>query len=183
MFTNHNIKSLLDLKFFDKELLSLTKFNYLNSNEIPLIRQAIINISFKSIYFKKIRAVFFFFFLELISSIKPNINKSKKNHMLWKVKKGNLVSCHVNLRNLNLMNFLNYFTFTLSQLDRYDNFGVNKSMNKNTISYNYSNIFSLYQVKQDYDSKLECLELAFTLNVISNEEKLFLLSLYKIKLS
>ncbi len=81
MFGNYNIKSLLDLKSYDKELLSLSKFNYLNLNEIPLIRQAIINISFKSISFKKIRAVFFFFFLELISNIKPNINKSKKNHM------------------------------------------------------------------------------------------------------
>lgn len=177
-----NIKNLLDLRQFDNDILSSTKFNYLAINELPFIKQIILNLSFKSIYFKKMRAVFFFFFLELISNIKPNINKSKKNHMVWKIKKGNLVSCHVNLRKLNLINFLYYFYFTISQLDVFSNYGTKKNIKKNILSYGFNNLFSLYQIKQDYDSKLEYIQLVFSLNIISDEEKLFLLSFYKVKL-
>lgn len=177
----YNTQNIWDFKEYDKDLLCLNKFYYLKYLEVPVIKELILNLSFKPIAFQKIRSLFFFFFLELISNNKPNLNKSMKNHIFWKVKKGNLVSCHVNLKKLNLINFLSYFLFTINQWDSYYNFDLNHKFNNN-LSFNLNNLFSFYQTKQDYDSKLENIQLSVKLNTLSHEEKLFILSLYKFKI-
>src|SRR6476660_5949384 len=82
----------------------LNKFNYKNINQIPRIEKIILNFNCKNFDIKKIATAILA--LELITTQKSVITKSKKVSINLKIRKGHPVGCKVILKKDKLESFL-----------------------------------------------------------------------------
>ena len=164
------------------QLDNLTKFNLINIHKQTNIKKIILNFSFNSINFNKKKAIPFFMALELITNQKNKINKSKKPTMVLKIRKGSMVGCSVTLQNENLYNFYEYLLLALSRSENFQGFSIKNFNNLpgNTFSFVMDDLFNFYQVEADLNNAIKMLDITFLFNTNSREEKIFLISSYKI---
>lgn len=178
----YNINYLEDFAFYDQSLLHLTKFNNLNINKKPTINQLVINLSFKPVFFNKMKSIPFIFLLELLTNQKPVLTKSEKNNIRLKVKKGKIVGCKVNLRKINLIRFFSYYWLSLLNMENYK-YIISKTLmlSKNAFSFSLQDLFSFYQTKNEYNRNINFLDMTIITNTSAFEEKAFLVTSLKMK--
>lgn len=180
-------KQLSQLRFKDYynetiQLDALTKFNFINNHNQINIKKIVLNFSFNTIQFNKKKAIPFFMALELISGQKCKITHSKKMAMALKIRKGSMVGCSVTLQNNNLFKFYEYLLLALSRSENFIGFTKKSFNNKNnnTFSFSLEDLFNFYQIETNLQSYIKSLDITLVFNTKSKEEKIFLVSAYKL---
>lgn len=169
---------------YNQKIDFITKFNGLNNHSQPLLKRIILNFGFKNIHFEKKKMVLFFLILEMISNQKCIITKSKKNLIIFKIKKGGIAGCKVTLRNILLYEFLDNLILSLPRLDNFK--GLNFNLNtekKNEYSMLLKNLFMFYLIETEIASFINFLDINFFFNTSADFEKIFLFFYYKIPLN
>jgi len=115
--------------FYNTSLNFITKFNT-TSLTLPTILNISLNFGFKEINFEKKQMILYFFLLELLTNQKCRLTTSRKNIILFKIKKGSVTGCKVSLRNANLYNFLDTLLLCFPRSDIFQGFSFVKSTNK-----------------------------------------------------
>ena len=148
----------------------LNKFNYKNINQIPRIEKIILNFNCKNFDIKKIATAILA--LELITTQKSVITKSKKVSINLKIRKGHPVGCKVILKKDKLESFLlkllnkifpelknfkgltfksrskNSLTFALKDLINFNELNSNFYLFTNLPALNITLIYSTNNVKE-----------------------------------
>ena len=169
---------------YNQKIDFMTKFNGLNNYSQPLIKRIILNFGFKHISFEKKKMVLFFLILEMISNQKCIITKSKKNLIIFKIKKGGVAGCKVTLRNIPLFEFLDNLILSLPRLDNFKGFNFNLiTEKKNEYSMLLKNLFMFYLTETEIVSFINFLDVNFFFNTKADFEKIFLFFYYKIPLN
>jgi len=168
--------------FYTTQLEILTKFNLLNNLSIIKCKTIILHFSFKDILFNEKKVIPFFLALELITGQKATVSVAKKPILVLKINKGTLTGCKVTLRKKQLFKFLDYLILALPRSENFKGFFLEKikKSNKNTFLTTLRNLFIFYQLESELDTNVQQLQIIFLFNTLIKEEKIFLLSSYKI---
>jgi len=148
----------------------LNKFNYKNINQIPKIEKIILNFDCKSFDLKKLAIAILT--LELISTQKGILTKSKKASINLKIRKGHPVGCKVVLKKKKMEVFLskllnkifpelknfkgliqkysniNNFSFSIKDLINFNELNSNFYLFKNLPTLNVTVIYKTGTVKE-----------------------------------
>jgi len=111
---------------FNYNLDFSTKFNLVHNLTPKHCTKITLNFGFKDIKFEKRQMIIFFFLLELLSNQKCVVTTSSKNLINLKIKKGSVTGCKVNLRNVNLNEFLNTLLLGLPRSEVFKGFSFKK---------------------------------------------------------
>ena len=181
------MKELVNLRFLDNEYNStqlefLTKFNVTNNLSQPKLNKIVLNFSFKDIAFNEKKVIPFFLALELITGQKSAVTVAKKPVLVLKVHKGTLTGCKVTLRKKQLFKFLDHLALALPRSEKFKGIFLDKikKSNSNTFSINLYDLFIFYQLESELDPNVQQLQIVFVFNTKLIEEKVFLLSSYKL---
>lgn len=161
---------------------AITKFNIINSKRQPNINEITLNFSFKDINFNKKKVIPFFMALELITGQKCIITRSKKTVMNLKIRQGAMVGCKVTLRKKNLYKFFDYLLLALPRSENFKGISKKKikNSNKNMFSFVLEDLFTFYQLELDLHPIVQSLNISIKFNTKNINEKIFLLSSYKL---
>ena len=156
----------------------LNKFQYKNIQQLPKLKKITLSLRCKTSDFKQLFSSLIA--LELITSQKSIINKSKVSNVSFKIRKGNPVGCKLTLRKKNMYNF---FTKILLQLLPHSKL-INKLSNKNvknSISFEFNKILFFPELENQYQffNKLLNLHVVIVTSSKSYDELKFLLNSFK----
>lgn len=173
---------LYDNYYYTTQLEFLTKFNIINNLSQTKLKKIVLNFSFKDILFNDKKVIPFFLALELITGQKASVSVAKKPVIILKINKGTLTGCKVTLHRKQLYKFLDYLLLALPKSENFKGIFLSKikNSNDNTFLMNLRNLFIFYQLEAELDSNIQMLQIMFIFNTKIIEEKLFLLSSYKI---
>jgi ribosomal protein L5 len=115
----NNLTRFEEDRIYQRNLLNITLFPYINNMAQAKIYNSILNFSLKEVNFNKKKALVFFFALELLTNQKCIATISSKNVLAWKLRKGALVGCKVTLRRLNLAGFLDNMALALPRMENF----------------------------------------------------------------
>lgn len=181
------MKALTNLRCFNNQfnntqLEYLTKFNTINNLSQPKLNKIVLNFSFKDIGFNEKKVIPFFLALELITGQKGAVTVAKKPILVLKIQKGMLTGCKVTLRKKQLFKFLDHLMLSLPRSEKFKGIFLDKikKSNTNTFSMNLYDLFIFYQLESELDPNVQQLQLSFVFNTKIIEEKVFLLSSYKL---
>ena len=127
----------------------LYKTNIKNSYDIPDLSNVSINISLKSAIENPKTIIYAFTMLKIISNQKPIICRAKKSIAVFKIRKGMIVGCKVNLRKNIAFNFLD--SFILLSLGKVKDFKAPKINKNGILSVGITNPFIFPELANDYD--------------------------------
>ncbi len=170
------------VKYFYTNILKyelINKFNYNKTKNLPKLKKIILNFGCKNTKLKNLAASFLA--LELISSKKSNLTKTKKPNLFLKLRKGNPVGCKVILRNNQMFDFL---IITLNEIFPKEKnlvkINQKKLIKKNFFSYEIHNKFNFNELEKHYYlfNDLEKLDVTIVLKI--KEEIFFLLKSFKL---
>ena len=162
----------------------ITKLSHINCITLPKIESVTLNFGIKEsvISTKKILAPLLA--LELVTGQKGVVTKSKKDLIRYKIRKGMIVGCKVNLRNKeNLFSFLEKLvSMTLPRI-RYFN-GIRKkqvSLNGN-LNLTINDLLSFHELEQEYDKfkNLPPLDISIVTTAKTRAEGLLLLTSFQL---
>jgi large subunit ribosomal protein L5 len=161
----------------------ISKFNNISSYNWTSCIDLSLNFGFKQIRFEKKQMVLFFMLLELISHQKCILTKSRKNIAIFKIKRGFIVGCKVNLRNNNFYSFLDTLILVIPRSEIFKGFLLKKNSNKLiSFSLKLKELFIFYPIEFENMSFIKFLDLTFKFNTINNFEKEFFFTHNKIPL-
>ena len=159
----------------------LNKFNYINVQQFPKIQKIIVSFNCKSYDLKQLFSSLIA--LELITSQKPFIIKSKISNISLKVRKGNPVGCKITLRKTAMYVF---FAKILLQIFPYNFFLKNldeQKYKKNTksLTFELKKVLSFPELENQYQffNKLSNLHIVIVTNSKNFNELKFLLKSFK----
>ena len=160
----------------------LNKFNYKNINKIPKIKKIVLNFNCKNFDIKKIaRAILA---LELISTTKSVVTKSKKISLNLKIRKGHPVGCKVIIKKKNLENFL--LKLLNSIFPELKNFkGLTQQTNNiNSFSFSLKDLINFDELNYNFYlfSQIPSLNITLIYNTTKPKELIFFLNSLKIPL-
>lgn len=115
----NNLTRFEEDRIYQRNLLNVTLFPYINNMSQAKIYNSILNFSLKEVGFNKKKALVFFFALELLTNQKCIATISSKNVLAWKLRKGALVGCKVTLRRLNLASFIDSMAIALPRMENF----------------------------------------------------------------
>jgi large subunit ribosomal protein L5 len=167
-----------DLKY-NQNLYAVTLFPNTTLHAQGRIYRAVLNFGFRNIDFNKKRALPFFFAMELLTKQKCIATLSSKNILVWKLRKGMLVGCKVTLRRKNLNDFFDSMALAIPRMEKF------KIISSKKIKKNKSNFFSIsileivfffqLELGLGINSDVKQMEIHFLFNILTMEEKFFLL--------
>jgi large subunit ribosomal protein L5 len=124
----------------------ITKYNFNNIFKIPKIEKIILNIGFKNSAINKKKIIPIILLLKLIINQTVLLTKSKKNKIVFKIKKGTITGCKITLRNQNLYEFLEKFIIFILP-----NFKNPIKINKNNIlTFQIKNILNFFELEKEF---------------------------------
>jgi large subunit ribosomal protein L5 len=156
----------------------INRFNYKNIKNVPKLNKIILNFGCKTFELKKLSTSLLS--LQLITTKKGTLTVSKQPNIVLKIRKGNPVGCKVVLVKTVMYKFLS--KLLIEVLPRLKNkILLKKVFYKNTLTYNFENIFIFKELEKNYlfFSILKNLQVTFVTNTLSNQELFFLLSSFK----
>ena len=169
--------------FYNQKLDFLTKFNLINNLAQKNITKITLNFGFKNIKFEKKKMILFFMVLELITNQKCVLTSSRKNLIFLRIKKGSITGCKVTLRKTNLFNFLDNLLLALPRSEKFKGFFYNKkTLKQNNFSTRIEDLFIFHSLESEIVSFVKTLDVSFSFNTISDDEKFFILTYYKLPL-
>lgn len=179
-FIKLNDLRLLEDYNYNCKLDFLTKFNLVNNLAQKHINKISLNFGFKQIKFNKKQMVPFFMILELISNQKCVVTTSRKNILNLKIKRGSITGCKVTLRKKNLYNFIDTLILSLPRSENFKNFYFNKKIKSYSFSVKILDLFIFHSIESELVDFIKSLDINFIFNTINNQEKIFLLTYFKI---
>ena len=121
--------------------------------------------------------------LELITNQKCVLTSSRKNLIFLRIKKGSITGCKVTLRKTNLFNFLDNLLLALPRSENFKGFFYNKkTLKQNNFSTRIEDLFIFHSLESEIVSFVKTLDVSFSFNTISDDEKFFILTYYKLPL-
>jgi large subunit ribosomal protein L5 len=162
----------------------LSKFNVLNTITKKKCIKIVLNFGFKSIKFDKKQMILHFLILELLTNQKCVLTMSKKNLIVFKIKKGSITGCKVTLRNETLYNFLNTLLLALPRSEIFKGFSFKTTSKKyHNFSTKIKNLFIFYTLESEIVNFIKTIDIAFNFNTISDVEKRFFFTYNKVPLN
>jgi large subunit ribosomal protein L5 len=156
----------------------LNKFNYNKTKNLPKIKKIILNFGCKNTKLKNLASSFLA--LELISSKKGYLTKTKKSNIFLKLRKGNPVGCKVILTNKQMFNFLERnLTELFFKEKNFLKLNIKNQMKKNFFSFDLHNKFNFTELEKHYYlfNELDKLDITIVLNL--KKELVFILKSFK----
>ena len=160
----------------------LNKFNYKNINQISRIEKIILNFNCKNFDIKKIATAILA--LELITTQKSIITKSKKVSINLKIRKGHPVGCKVILKKDKLESFLlKLLNKIFPELKNFKGFTF-KSRNKNSLTFALKDLINFNELNSNFYlfTSLPTLNIILVYNTKTIKESSFFLHSLKIPL-
>ena len=93
------------LSKISQNLYNIGLFSHQNTFEQSFINEVQIHINFRQIAFEKKHMLSLLFLLFILSNQKPNFKYSKKNVILYRIQKGDVVGIFISLRKDSIKNF------------------------------------------------------------------------------
>nr|UDP55445.1 ribosomal protein L5 [Schizostauron trachyderma] len=169
------------LKIFYSKTLKyefFTKFTYKQSKDLPELKKIILNVGCRNSELKNLSSSLLA--LELITSQKGVVTKTKYPNVLLKIRKGNPTGCKVTLRKMRMFNFLTKILIEI--ISKQKNFnGFNISKNKSTFSYKIQNILNFKELENQYYlfNSMSSLDVTIVTNAKNKKELLLILKSLK----
>jgi large subunit ribosomal protein L5 len=164
---------------YNQKLYTVTLFPYSTFLAKGSVSRVILNFSFRDIDFNKKRTLPFFFAMELLTGQKAVATLSSKNILLWKLRKGMLVGCKVTLRRKNLNEFFDSLALAIPRMEKFKAISTKtlKRSETSLVSLRLAEIVFFFQLELGLgvNSDVKWLDIHFLFNVLTIEEKVFLL--------
>ena len=142
-----------------------------------------LNFGFKDFKFEKKQMILYFFLLELLSNQKCVLTKSSKNLIAFKLKKGSVTGCKVTLRKDNLNAFLETLSLSLPRSEIFKGLSFKTLSDKqNSFSTKLKHLYIFYNLEFEVGNRINTLDLTFNFNTVSDVEKCFFFTHFKIPL-
>lgn len=149
----------------------LTKFNYLNIQQIPKIINVNLNLSSIDIVQNKKKIVIFLLVLKLITNQTGKLALSKKNKLFLKVKKNNVVGCKTFMTKICLYNFLeNLILFIFPNIKNFKGIFFS-SKNIKVLTFKIKNILDFYELQNEFNIVRNLPKLLINLKINSNSKE------------
>jgi large subunit ribosomal protein L5 len=165
-----------------KEFIS--NFYYKNINQIPKIKQIVLNIGIKNIVNNKFLILPTFLALELITNSSHQITKSKKNNINLKIKKNNIIGCKIILKKQNVYTFLQkLILFVLPNIKNFKKYKSNIILGNN-ISIIINNLLLFPELEKYFNffNYLDNLNITIKTTTTNKDQNILLLNSLKIPL-
>ena len=131
----------------------ITKLSHINCITLPKIESVTLNFGIKEsvISTKKILAPLLA--LELVTGQKGVVTKSKKDLIRYKIRKGMIVGCKVNLRNKeNLFSFLEKLvSMTLPRIRYFNGIRKGQVTQKGNLNLRIVDLLAFHELEQEYE--------------------------------
>lgn len=152
-------------------------FIYNNIKQVPKLKTIVLNFGLKTSNFKQLTSSLLA--LELISSKKSILTKSKRVNIILKIKKGNPVGCKVVLsKNIMYSFYLKLIIFVLPKIKQLQTNQNQKNFkSKNAVSISVKNSFLFNELENHYQffKNIPTLNITLITNINSQEELFFFL--------
>lgn len=127
----------------------ITKFNFNNIFQILNIKKITLNIGLKNSNVEKKKMIAIILLLKLITNQQIFCTKSKKNNIIFKIKKGAIMGCKVTLRKKNIYFFLEkLIIFIIPNIKNFNGIDFN---NKNSIlNFQISNLLNFFELENEF---------------------------------
>ena len=162
----------------------ITKLSHINCITLPKIESVTLNFGIKEsvISTKKILAPLLA--LELVTGQKGVVTKSKKDLIRYKIRKGMIVGCKVNLRNKeNLFSFLEKLvSMTLPRIRYFNGIRKGQVTQKGNLNLRIVDLLAFHELEQEYEKfkDLPPLDISIVTTAKTQKEAIVLLSSFQI---
>ena len=162
----------------------ITKLSHINCITLPKIESVTLNFAIKEsvISTKKILAPLLA--LELVTGQKGVVTKSKKDLIRYKIRKGMIVGCKVNLRNKeNLFSFLEKLvSMTLPRIRYFNGIRKGQVTQKGNLNLRIVDLLAFHELEQEYEKfkDLPPLDISIVTTAKTQKEAIVLLSSFQI---
>jgi large subunit ribosomal protein L5 len=126
------------------------KLNLKNIFQNPIINKIILNIGLKNSNMEKKKMISIILLLKLIVNQQILTTKSKKNNIVFKIKKGDIIGCKVTLRKKNIYFFLEkIIIFILPNIKDFKGINISKK-NLNILNFKINNILNFFELEKEF---------------------------------
>lgn len=128
----------------------INKLNFNNIFKIPKINKIILNIGLKNSNMEKKKMISIVLLLRLIINQQIFNTKSKKNNIIFKIKKGDIMGCKVTLQKKNIYIFLEkLIIFIFPNIKDFKGIFINKKSN-NILNLRINNILNFFELEKEF---------------------------------
>jgi len=172
------------LKYYYKKIVRrdlINKFTYTHLEEVPQLKKIILNFGCKNSDVKNVASALLS--LELITTRKASLVKSKRANVLLKIRKGNPVGCVVVLKNNAMYNFLfKLLTEVFPNLKSFTGLNISKKLGKISFTFTLKDFINFKELEKQFYLFINLPPLNITLvtNARTKEELLYLLQSFKL---
>lgn len=162
----------------------INKLNLTNIFKIPKINKIILNIGLKNSNMEKKKMISIILLLRLIINQQVLNTKSKKNNIIFKIKKGDIMGCKITLRKQNIYFFLEkLIIFILPNIKDFKGILINKK-NINILNFKINNILNFFELEKEFlkFQNLPSIDVNIHTNSISNDYLSVLLNQFNISI-
>jgi large subunit ribosomal protein L5 len=159
----------------------INKFFYNNLNDIPELKKIILNFGCKSFDIKSIAAAILS--LELITTQRGSVTKSKRANILLKIRKGYPVGCMVILTSSKMYQFLfKLLTEVFPNLKDFKGINVSKKLGQKSFSFTLADLINFKELEKQFYlfTNLPQLNIVFVTNTKTRKELIYLLKSFKL---
>lgn len=172
------------LEYYYKKIVRrdlINKFTYTHFEEVPQLKKIILNLGCKNSDVKSIASALLS--LELITTKKGSLVKSKRANVLLKIRKGNPVGCVVILKNNAMYDFLfKLLSEVFPNLKSFTGLNISKNLGKTSFSFTLKDFINFKELEKQFYLFINLPPLNITLvtNARTKKELLYLLQSFKI---
>lgn len=128
----------------------INKLNLNNIFKIPKINKIVLNIGLKNSNMEKKKMISIILLLRLIMNQQVLNTKSKKNNIIFKIKKGDIMGCKITLRKQNIYFFLEkLIIFILPNIKDFKGIFINKK-NNSILNFKITNILNFFELEKEF---------------------------------
>ncbi|RHY03784.1 hypothetical protein DYB36_004906 [Aphanomyces astaci] len=163
----------------------ITKLNLNNIFKIPKINKIVLNIGLKNSNMEKKKMISIILLLRLIMNQQVLNTKSKKNNIIFKIKKGDIMGCKITLRKKNIYFFLEkLIIFILPNIKDFKGFLINKK-NINILNFRINNVLNFFELEKEFlkFQNLPSIDVNIHTNIILNNYLIILLNQFNISIN
>lgn len=161
----------------------INKFSYTHVDEIPRLKKIILNFGCKESEIKSVASALLS--LELVTTKKSSVIRSRRANILLKIRKGNPVGCVVVLKSTDMYRFLlKLISEVFPNLKDFKGLIVSKRLGVTSVSFTLKDFIDLKELKKQFYlfTRLPPLNVTFVANTKSTKELLYLLLSFKLPL-
>jgi large subunit ribosomal protein L5 len=162
----------------------INKFVYTHMKEIPQLKKIVLNFGCKNYELKNIASALLS--LELITTKKGSLTKSKQANILLKIRKGYPVGCIVVLKKSQMYQFFfKLLVEVFPNLKDFSGLSVSKKLGKTSFSFTLKDLINFKELETHFYlfTNLPPLNVTLITNTKSRKELLYLLNSFRLPLN